>query len=126
MRVKKSAWCWSLVSLVLVTMAPAATLAEEKVVILKPESDDASPAELATLQSGLEEEWQARKGYSLLPTPEAEVLDLAFDAECLDTDDECFSTIGKSLNADLVVYATMAGGEASILNLFTLDFRRAP
>ena len=87
----------------LATMAPASALAKEKVVILKPESDDATPAEIASLQSGLEEEWKARDGYTLLPTPEAEVLDLAFDAECLDTDDECFTTIGKTLNADLVV-----------------------
>ena len=88
--------------------------AAEKVVVLQPDSDTATEAEVNELATALRGDWEKRDAYSVLPTPEASVLDLAFDAECVDTDAECFTIIGKSLGADLVVYATLEGGEANV------------
>jgi len=89
-------------------------IAKEKIVILQPDTEDGSASEVKALQTALIEDWKEREEYQVLPSPEAEVLDLAFDAECIDTDDECFTTIGKTLGADYVVYAVLAGGDASV------------
>jgi hypothetical protein len=65
MRLKETVWLWSLVPMMMVTFAPSLAQAKEKVVILKPDSDDAKATELTALQNALEEEWKAhgrRKG----------------------------------------------------------------
>ena len=92
----------------------SSALAAEKVVVLQPDSDTATEAEVNELAAALRADWEKRDEYSVLPTPKDSVLDLAFEAECIDTDDECFTIIGKSLGADLVVYATLEGENADI------------
>ena len=56
--------------------------AAEKVVVLQPDSDTATEAEVNELATALRGDWEKRDAYSVLPTPEASVLDLVFDAEC--------------------------------------------
>ena len=114
MNVNIGAWvCTTLTALLL--LAPMAQAKDnEKIVVLKTETEDGKPSDVAALENAITEELKAREGYTILPTPEADVLDLAFDAECMDTDVECFTAIGKNLGADYVVFASLAGGNANI------------
>ncbi len=102
-------------------LAPFGATAKESptLVTLKLDADEVDAKTVAAVEKAINDEVAARPDYKRLPTPDSPVLDLMFDAECIDSDVECFVTIGKSLKADIVIYASMDGPEK--VNVMVVD-----
>ncbi|NUN12224.1 MAG: PEGA domain-containing protein [Myxococcales bacterium] len=66
------------------------------------------------ITEALTQEITARPKYKALPTPDAEIIDLMFDAECVEPDTACLQTIGKTNNADLVLFGEVTGEKGSL------------
>lgn len=98
----------ALAALALALAAGGSALAASKIVVLKVSGDALSEAERGALTDALRKQAEARPAYQAMPTPQADLIDLMFDAECVEADNACLKDIGKSLGADAVLFGEVA------------------
>lgn len=63
-----------------------------------------SEADAKSLGDAVSAEIKARPGSSVIPSPKEDLIDLMFDAECLEPDSECLAKIGAARQADAVLF----------------------
>lgn len=77
------------------------------------------------ITDSLVQEITARPKYKTLPTPDAEIIDLMFDAECVEPDTACLTAIGKANKADLVLFGEVAGEKGNLkLTIRLIDVKK--
>lgn len=72
--------------------------------VLEGDADRLSPSEKAELQRTIDAEVQARPAWNMLPKPQESIIDLMFDAECLEPDDACLKLLGEGRSATAVLF----------------------
>lgn len=90
---------------------PAQEQSRRKVLPLRVTSNRLDPEELDRLTAQVSEKLRKYTALEILPVPQADPMDLMVDAECVDFDAACLSTIGASHGADAVVYSEVSETE---------------
>ena len=92
--------------------ALAAPPKTKSLVVLRVAGDALSAPERTALTDTWRKELAGYPSVTLVPTPDADLIDLMFDAECVEPDTGCLVDIGKAQKADLLIFseATAKGG----------------
>lgn len=102
-------------TLVVAGFAPPGVRAQEqarkKVLPLRVASNRLDPEELDRLTGQVSGKLGKYPAFEVLPVPKEDPMDLMVDAECVDFDAECLSTIGASRGADAVLYSEVSESE---------------
>ncbi len=116
MRPSRGRCGFSIVAVVAVVgLVPAWLRAQErprtKVLPLRVTSNRLDPQELDRLTGQVSEKLRKYPTLEVLPVPDTDPMDLMVDAECVDLDAECLSTIGAARGADAVLYSEVSEAE---------------
>ena len=85
--------------------APRAHAARsERVLLLQGVHEGIAAQDSEALAQALEQALQQRPGSSVLPRPEGSLIDLMFEADCVEPDPPCLASIGRSHGATTVVF----------------------
>lgn len=104
--------------------APPTSKTTSKIVVLKVTGDALSDGERVALTDALRKQVEARPSFTILPTPEGDLIDLMFDAECVEPDTACLADIGKAQGADTLVFGEIAAkGGGYELHVSAIDIK---
>jgi hypothetical protein len=115
------------VGLALATLAApgAAEAADTRILVLAGVNEGTSAAQDKALYDAISSELDVRKKYTLLPRPEGSIIDIMFDAECIEPDVDCLKTIGAANGAEQVLfYEVEAVGPNHQLRLRVIDVKK--
>jgi len=94
-------------AILLSTLFPSSAWSEARQVVpLKVFADDLSPEDQKVINDAVLAELDARPDWERIPTPETELIDLMFEADCLEPDLDCLSNIGKNLNQPYLLFVS--------------------
>ena len=111
-------------ALALVAMAGGSAMAAKKIVVLKVTGDALGAPERAALTDALRKELAERPAYIVEDTPDADLIDLMFDAECVEPDAACLADIGAAQGVELIVLGeTAPKGGGYELHLSLVDVK---
>lgn len=98
------------------TDAGLAAAADMSVLPIQGDMNGLSDSEVQSVRDAVDAELQARPRITALPRPTEDLIDLMFDAECLEPDPACLAAIGKARGADHVLFyeAQAKGGSVGI------------
>lgn len=107
----------------------SAAAAAKKIVVLKVTGDALGAPERAALTEAVRKELAERPAsYKVEDTPDADLIDLMFDAECVEPDAACLADIGAAQGAELIMLAETApkgGGTELHVTLVDVKTRKA-
>jgi len=69
-------------------------------------ADELSPEDQKLINDSVRAELDARPDWERAETPEVDLIDLMFEAECIEPDLDCLSNIGKNLNQPYLLFVS--------------------
>jgi hypothetical protein len=88
---------------------PSAAPAPEQKVLALEGDVEGSPQAAQAFREAMAKEIGARPGFQALASPKEPLIDLMFDAECIEPDDECMAKLGAARGASLVLFYEVSG-----------------
>jgi hypothetical protein len=94
-----------IVALLMMPSGPASARSKQKILGMHVEGDSLSAKERIDLFKVVQSKLRLYPNMTLVQPPDADLLDVMLDLECIDIDTDCLMRVGKQYGADRVFYA---------------------